>query len=252
MWKMFLTLLFVLDYSLVLAQNSKTDSLLELHFEEAGNRSQWKALKSYVVEDSSFFAPAFKPPHERSLGDESYGYTKTYYQSPNQYRIEYYENKELHDTFIVDKKRAESYRYDASLTQPLPDHARKYILFHQAFSIVGVTPYILRALNKGTIKYNGVIEAYGKTCDMLVLDFENPIAIGKLKVYLDTTTHLAHAAAFDGKVDRYRLFTDYHNVEGLMIPHYSASYVKGALSEEDKMIDIKVNQPMDDQLFEVW
>ena len=251
-----LSLLF--NYFLAPAQELEIDSLLQLHFERAGGQLAWESLKSFIVEDSSLFIPAFKEPHERSLGDESYWHVRVYCQPFDKYRSERYEDSTLSSTTIANSKEAEHRTYSTKTVISLPDDFRGRMLFQELSNLIGITPYILKARDEGEIEYKGVTEAYGQTCHTFLLKFSDPTSERDMNVYIDSTTYLVHAishlkqmTSFLKKEDNYALYSDYRSVDELMIPHYQTSYLNDALQSERKILKVEVNQPLEDSLFEM-
>ena len=237
---------------LSLAQDPAVDSLLQLHFEAAGGRLAWKSLTSVSAEDSTFYAPVTKALHERSLGDESYGYKKVYYQPSDKLRFEHYEGETLITTNITNAKEIEYYDHSTKQIVPLSNDFRKHLLFHEPANLIGATSYILQALDRGKIEYRETTKAYGKICHMLFLNFDNsPEIQWDINVYIDTATFLVHATSSVRKEKNHRLYADYRRINGLMIPHRQISYFNGALGVDKKIPKIKINQPLNDSLFEI-
>lgn len=237
------------------SQNLEGDTILHLHFEKAGGIEQWKQLESYYIQKSSFFAPVFLPPHERSLDDHSLGYTKVYFQYPHHYRAEMYDsNGEPSITFLTNHKEAKMYMHSSANEQMLPKEYRQSVLFWNPLHSIGVTKYILSAYEKNSIEYNGKIEAYGRKCYMfsLSLDFPDIPSDTKFIVYLDAETHMPHATTNTRSPSKHKLYADYRSVNGFMIPYTNFSYDKDILFEEYKIIEAEINGDMDDLMFEIW
>ncbi|WKN29768.1 hypothetical protein PZB74_12405 [Porifericola rhodea] len=255
MFKIIFSLLFVFTFSLAQAQRSELDSIVKLHFDKVGSIDKWKSLKTYYLQQSRFFAPIHRSPDERSLGDISSGYKKTYHKNPNFDRTEFYEDDgTLSSTHIFTNKEAKRFIYSHMEERIYPEEVRKAILITRSLHRLGPTLRLLKAYEEKKIKYNGLVDAYGKPCHMFILsDEENPYSNGDFIVYIDTTTNLIHATAITSPfTTKHKLYTDYQEVDGLMIPYKNSSYDKGILFEEYVIQEVKINVKMNDYLFKVW
>ena len=107
MIKMVCILHFMLFVSFVQAQTTEVDSIVNLHFEKVGGIEIWKEFKTYCI------AQSFFTNHESTSSNNSFLQSqlalwlqKTYYQHPDQYRVEHYKNGELVATLITDSNEA--------------------------------------------------------------------------------------------------------------------------------------------------
>ncbi|MEM8970244.1 MAG: hypothetical protein AAGE93_27765 [Bacteroidota bacterium] len=230
------------------------DSILLLHFGKAGGLHQWKQLKSYYIKRSSLTTSPLNPSHERSLDSYSTGYTNIYFQDPDQYRDELYKDGRgaIH-TFITNRDESKLFRHNIERETILPSIYHESILYSHHIHSIGVTPILLSAYEKDSLEYEGIVDAYGKICYMFFSTVKNPVGNNsRLVVYIDVITNLVHATTTTSPKVRHKLYTDYRDVDGFMVPHTNTSYDNGTLLEEYKILEARINQPIDNLLFEVW
>ncbi|MGB3587951.1 MAG: hypothetical protein WBA23_15490, partial [Tunicatimonas sp.] len=230
------------------------DSILSLHFEKVGGIDQWKQLRSYYVKQSSFFAPAFLPPHKRSLGDQSIGYKNVFCQWPNLQRVEMYDNNgQLGRAFVTTHNEAKMYDYNLGKEHILPEEFSKEVLYNSSLHHIGATLHLLRAHEKDSIEYNGEIVFGGKRCHMFRINIYSPSTSNtKLVIYLDVDTYLIHATSNTKSIEKHKIYSDYQNVDGFVVPHTNVSYDKGVIFEEYKILKTEINSEVDNLLFEIW
>ena len=116
---------------------------------------------------------------------------------------------------------------------------------------IGLTPLLLDAYREKNVFYEGEVESYGKSCYQLILDDEQFMK-GQLVIFIDKDTHLIHSIKSISTPDKYKLYTDYRDVEGLILPHKVSSYSEGGRYDEYTILNININQDIDELLFEVW
>lgn len=235
-------------------REAERDSILLLHFDKVGGIDQWQQLNTYYVKRSTLTTSHFLPPHERSFDDYSSGHTNTYFQAPDQRRDELYkDDKGATLTFITNRDKSMLFRHSIGKESILPEIYHKSVPYSQHLYSIGATPHLLSALKKDSLNYEGIVDAYGRQCYMFFSAVRNPARENlNLIIYIDVVTHLVHAVSSTSKELRYALYTDYKNVDGLVIPHTYTSYDDGVLHEEYKILEVKINQPLDDLLFQIW
>ena len=98
-----------------------------------------------------------------------------------------------------------------------------------------------------SVDYEGVVEAYGKTCHKLIFSSDEV----ELIVFLDVESYSLHAlSSIDS--EKHKLYYDHRRVGDFVIPHRFHSYEEGELYEKYNILDVSINEELDRQLFENW
>jgi hypothetical protein len=118
------------------------------------------------------------------------------------------------------------------------------------FYAIGPSYILAQAAAIDSVDYEGIVEAYGKTCHKLIFPAEE--VTGKLIVYLDAETYLLYASSNINSEEKYKLYYDHHTVGDFVIPHRFHSYEEGELYEKYNILDVSINEELDRQLFENW
>ncbi|MEM9672878.1 MAG: hypothetical protein ACFB15_09985 [Cyclobacteriaceae bacterium] len=253
MIRVFLVIQAVLIVSLSPAQNITIDTILHRHFQAVGGLEQWQQIKTCYAEQSYWMIPVYMPPHKQFLGDQLPKNQKSYYQYPDQYRIAIYREGEPSTATIVTQGETKFYSYRAKQETILPDPKYTKAVQEETFSsiVLGTIPLLLSAYQDSAIAYQGVMKAYDRSCHKLVIAHGLPKG-GRAFVYLDTETHLVHAFVYANHTDLYKIYDEYREVDGLLIPHHIDYYQEDELVGEYTIDKIEINRPIDPVAFTVW
>ena len=245
-------LTFMLLASFTYAQPT-VDSILNLHFEEAGGREHWKQMTSCYAEQSYWTLPIDKPSSQWFIGDQLSKSQKRYYKHPDQYRCTVYRDGKLGLATVISQGEAKFYVYRDKHEVAAPEPEQMKAIQALVFStyLLGPTPLLLSAFENNVLVYEGEIEVYGKLCYKLVITDGLPLG-GQALIYLDAETYRAYALVHAEAMDRHKIYNDYQKVNGLLIPHKISTYLQSAQYEEYTIDKIEINQAIDPSLFTVW
>ncbi|QHT66544.1 hypothetical protein GXP67_07680 [Rhodocytophaga rosea] len=243
------------------AQPSKADSILKLHFDNAGGIEAWKKINSYILTQSAgqvSFSPRSITDYAKEDEIKEHP-TVTYYQYPDNYRIEMFTDSEFDRTtddkltavFLMTAHESRGYNlFNGSDPGPgikFPDNIHQGVLNSQPFSGLGPTHFILLKMAEAEIQYNGFVEVYGKNCYQLVLydkKFNSTV-----NLYMDAKTYLVHAVSSREYPQFYKIYADYQLKDGLMIPYTFTGYKEGKVIERFKTLAVKINEEFDEAIF---
>ncbi len=247
--------LFAIPFTLVAffanAQEMEADSILIRHLEVVGGKSNWQMIKSFYVSSSFFSNPDYLQSDNPAIQDLLTAKLKnTYYQHPDNYRIEIYENGELTGTFLMNAEGAKGYNHKGRYEESYSDKMCRLMMDINQLYTLGPTPLIMSASEAGSIEYDGLVQIYGKNCHKLMFTANG--LTGKFIVYLDAETYLIHASSNVNEPEKYKLYSDYRSVGKVKVPHNFSSYKRGEKYEEFKILNIEINNNMDEYLFSNW
>jgi hypothetical protein len=232
------------------SQSLDVDSILDHHFEKVGGKESWNQLKTYYVSQHYFSDQHDSNSNSDPLQDRlKVKLQNTFYQYPDQYRTEIHWDGVLMGTFLINSIATKAFNHMSSYEESYSKEMRNRMVHQNQLSLLGPTPLILSAVEENSIAYKGQVQIHGKNCYQLVLKTER--LSDHLNVYLDTKTYLAHAIAKTSSLD-ISIYSDYHEISGIMVPYAFSSYIDGVKISEYKIVEIEINSKLDNTLFTTW
>ena len=103
------------------------------------------------------------------------------------------------------------------------------------FEWIGWTKIIIEALEKKKIEYLGKNDIHQKECHEFALSL--PHIKSKFHIYIDENSCLVYASFNDRASNRYTVYSNYKNVNGLLIPHLITRYDASESVSNPKLIE---------------